>query len=82
MKQQKLDALLMPISTVGIATYEPYDVNTWLAPVSSNSGLPAITINFGYHSQMPIGVELIGSQFSEGKLIEMAYAYEKNRGQE
>ncbi|AUH72993.2 amidase family protein [Legionella sainthelensi] len=77
MKQQKLDALLMPISTVGIATYEPYDVNTWLAPVSSNSGLPAITINFGYHSQMPIGVELIGSQFSEGKLIEMAYAYEK-----
>ncbi|KTD60111.1 amidase [Legionella sainthelensi] len=77
MKQQKLDALLMPISTAGIATYEPYDVNTWLAPVSSNSGLPAITINFGYHSQMPIGVELIGPQFSEGKLLEMAYAYEK-----
>lgn len=77
MKQKKLDALLMPISTVGIATYEPYEVNTWLAPVSSNSGLPAITINLGYHRQMPIGVELIGTQFSEGKLIEMAYAYEK-----
>ncbi|KTD60892.1 amidase [Legionella santicrucis] len=78
MKQQKIDALLMPISTVGIATYEPYEINTWLAPVSSNSGLPAIAINFGYnHNQMPIGVELIGTQFSEGKLIEMAYAYEK-----
>ncbi|KTD10997.1 amidase [Legionella gratiana] len=78
MKQQKLDALLMPISTVGIATYDPDEVNTWLAPVSSNSGLPAITINFGYNRhQMPIGVELIGTQFSEGKLIEMAYSYEK-----
>lgn len=76
MKQEKLDALLIPISTVGIATYDPYEVNTWLAPVASNSGLPSITINFGYHNQMPVGVELIGTQFSEGKLIEMAYAYE------
>jgi aspartyl-tRNA(Asn)/glutamyl-tRNA(Gln) amidotransferase subunit A len=79
MEQHNLDALLMPISTVGVATYEPYDVNTWLAPVSSNSGLPAITMNLGYNQdKMPFGIELIGKQFSEWNLIEIAYAHEQN----
>jgi len=80
MKQNHLDALLVPISTTGAATYDPIKVNTWRAPISSNAGLPAITINLGYtdSDKMPIGVELIGKQYSEGTLIEMAYAYEKN----
>jgi amidase len=79
MQQNNLDALLIPISTVGIATYEPYEVNTWLAPVSSNSGLPGITMNIGYtQNKMPFGVELIGKQFAEGSLIEIAYAHEQN----
>jgi amidase len=80
MKQHNLDALLIPISTSGSATYDPQKVNTWLAPVSSNSGLPAITINLGYtdSDKMPVGFELIGKQYAEGSIIEIAYAYEKN----
>jgi len=80
MKQNHLNALLVPISTTGTATYDPYKVNTWQAPISSNAGLPAITINLGYtdSDKMPIGAELIGKQYSEGILIEIAYAYEKN----
>src|SRR5262249_41590299 len=80
MKQHSLDVLLVPISTTGVATYDPFKVNTWQAPISSNAGLPAITINLGYadSNKMPIGVELIGKQYSEGSLIEIAYAYEKN----
>lgn len=51
-----------------------------MASVASNSGLPAITINLGYTEpgSMPVGVELIGRQFVEGTLIEIAYAHEKN----
>lgn len=77
MNHYQLDALLIPVSTLGDATYNSKSmINESLA---SNSGLPGITINLGYthNENMPIGAELIGKQFSEGKLIGMAYAYEK-----
>ncbi|MCL9682591.1 amidase [Legionella maioricensis] len=78
MDKNHLDALLMPITTQGTATYDGMRVNTWRAPISSNAGLPSININVGYSDEthMPIGVELTGKQFQEGTLIEIAYAYE------
>ncbi|STY28193.1 amidase [Legionella wadsworthii] len=77
MQINNLDALLIPITTQGSATYDGMTVNTWRAPVSSNSGLPSININVGYsETNMPIGIELVGKQFHEGTLIEIAYAYE------
>lgn len=78
MEKNNLDALLIPITTQGSATYDGMTVNTWRAPVSSNSGLPSININVGYNAEtnLPIGVELVGKQFHEGILIEIAYAYE------
>lgn len=70
--------MLIPITTQGASTYDGATVNTWRAPVSSNSGLPSITTNIGYSvdTHMPIGIELVGKQFHEGTLIEIAYAYE------
>lgn len=78
MKKNNLDALLIPITTQGTATYDGMTVNTWRAPVSSNSGLPSINFNIGYagDKHMPVGIELVGKQFHEGTLIEIAYAYE------
>ncbi|MGM9452862.1 amidase [Legionella bozemanae] len=78
MDKNHLDVLLMPITTNGEATYDAMKVNTWRAPISSNSGLPAISINVGYSqdTHMPIGVELISKQYQEGTLLEIAYAYE------
>ncbi|HAU3504135.1 TPA: amidase [Legionella pneumophila] len=78
MEKNNLDALLIPITTQGTATYDGMTVNTWRAPVSSNSGLPSVNINVGYSAEtnMPIGIELVGRQFHEGTLIEIAYAYE------
>jgi aspartyl-tRNA(Asn)/glutamyl-tRNA(Gln) amidotransferase subunit A len=78
MDKNHLDALLMPITTQGAATYNAMTVNTWRAPISSNSGLPSISINVGYtdDTHMPIGIELTGKQFQEGTLLEIAYAYE------
>jgi len=77
MKTNHLDALLIPISTHGSATYDGMTVNTWRAPVSSNTGMPAIAFVAGYdQSNMPVGVELVGEQYNEGALIAMAYSYE------
>lgn len=78
MDKYHLDALLIPVSTTGSATYISKQIINEL--LSSNAGLPGITINIGYTTpgKMPIGIELIGRQFTEGKLMGMAYAYEKN----
>lgn len=80
MNKYHLDALLIPISTNGSATYQALKINSWQASVSSNAGLPSIVFNIGYDQKnnMPIGVELIGRQFDEGTLIEMAYSYEQH----
>lgn len=79
MKAQNLDALFIPISTSGSATYDALRVNTWRAPISSNTGLPALEMSIGLDTtnQLPVGIEIIGKQFDEGRLIEMAYAYEQ-----
>ncbi|RDI42538.1 amidase [Aquicella lusitana] len=78
METEHLDALMMPIASTGVATYDDFKVNTWQAPVSSNAGLPSLSFNIGYINQMPVGIELIGKAYSENTLIEMAYAYEKH----
>lgn len=76
MEQQKIDALLMPICTTGVATNIADSINTWMLPVSSNSGLPSISLTIGYQG-LPVGMELIGKFYGEGDLLCMAYAYEQ-----
>jgi aspartyl-tRNA(Asn)/glutamyl-tRNA(Gln) amidotransferase subunit A len=49
-----------------------------LAEPSAISGLPAISVPCGYISDLPIGLQLIGSQFSEAKLLNIAYSFEQN----
>ncbi|MCK4869482.1 MAG: alpha/beta fold hydrolase [Gammaproteobacteria bacterium] len=79
MRRNDLDALVMPISQVGYASYNIEAVNTWKLAVSSNSGLPAMTINISYAGnnkvKMPVGVELITKKYDEPTLIAMSYAY-------
>ncbi len=42
------------------------------------AGLPAISVPCGYdNSELPIGLQLIGDKFTEDKLLNTAYAYEK-----
>jgi Asp-tRNA(Asn)/Glu-tRNA(Gln) amidotransferase A subunit family amidase len=54
--------------------------NRRLAPVL---GLPAMSVPAGFTTdQLPVGIEFMGRQFSEGTLFRLAYAYEqgtKNR---
>lgn len=76
MQKFKLDALLLPISLTGIATYDNKHA-MFLVPFPSNAGLPSITFTVGYIDHMPVGLQLVGSFNSEKKLIAMAYSYEK-----
>lgn len=78
MNKYHLDALFIPISTQGSATYDAMSVNTWRAPVSSNTGMPSIAFIIGYLQNMPVGIELVARQYAEPTLLEMAYAYEKH----
>ncbi len=81
MKQHHLNALLMPLNEKGWSNYDISHVNTWHLAVSSNSGLPAITLIGGYlkdSPHMPVGLELIGKMYGEGELIALTYAYEQH----
>lgn len=80
MVDNHLDALFIPISQLGVATYDMKYINTFQGAVSSNAGLPAIAMNISYSNttSMPIGIELIAKKFNEPTLIEIAYSYEQH----
>lgn len=45
------------------------------------AGVPALSVNCGFDSDgMPIGLQVIGPAFSEAKIFQAAYAYEKSAG--
>ena len=77
MKTHQLDAIAYPTirrtaAPVGAAQQGS---NCRLAPIS---GLPAIVVPAGYaRDGMPVGLEMIGSAWSEGELIRLAYSYEQ-----
>jgi len=55
-----------------------------LTEPTSISGLPGISVPCGFVNGLPIGLDIIGPQFSESKILKAAYAYESefNRGKE
>lgn len=82
MDQNKLDAMIVPIDSRGVAGDGQTEGLNCI--VASNSGLPSIGIIAGYTNgpiQMPVGMEIIGRRFSEPTLLEVAFAYEQKSGQ-
>src|SRR3989344_693659 len=49
-----------------------------LAEPSSMAGLPGISVPCGFIDGLPIGLDIIGSQYSEAKLLQVAFAYEQS----
>jgi aspartyl-tRNA(Asn)/glutamyl-tRNA(Gln) amidotransferase subunit A len=42
-------------------------------------GIPAITIPCGFSREgLPIGLQIMGKHFDEGKLLRVAYTFEQN----
>lgn len=79
MKKHKLDALLAP--TGGPAWVTDLVNGDHVAGGSSTlaavAGYPSITVPAGAIFGLPVGVSFIGSAWSEGKLIRLAYGFEQ-----
>ncbi len=41
------------------------------------AGLPAMSIPCGFVGGLPVGLQIVGPQFSEGKLLNAAHAFQK-----
>lgn len=79
MIQEDLDAILYPPSTippVKIPANQPFvEMNCELA---AHTGLPAIVIPAGFTKDgLPVGVELLGREFDEARLFQLAYSFEQ-----
>ena len=82
---EKYDVLLTPTSpTVAfeMGTRSENPLEMYLADICTVSvniaGLPGISIPCGVNSEnMPIGMQLIGNKFEEEKILNAAYAFEK-----
>lgn len=84
----KYDVLLTPTSpTVAfeLGTRKNNPLEMYLADICTVSvniaGLPGISIPCGVNSEgMPVGMQLIGNRFEEEKILNTAYAFEKEFG--
>ena len=77
MADNNLDALAYPtIRQIAAPLGEDQEGSN--CHLSANSGLPSITVPAGFVEEgLPVGLELLGRAWSEGLLIELAYAYEQ-----
>ncbi|MGI6142905.1 MAG: Asp-tRNA(Asn)/Glu-tRNA(Gln) amidotransferase subunit GatA [bacterium] len=81
---KKYDVLITPTSPT-VAFKIGTKVNDPLAMYLSDvctlavnmAGLPAITIPCGFSQGLPIGMQIMGKPFAEGKLLQVAYTFEQ-----
>jgi len=79
MTDDDLDALLYPpsrVPPVEIPENQPFqEMNCELA---AHTGLPAVVVPGGFtDGGLPVGVELLGREFGEPRLFELAYGFEQ-----
>jgi len=82
--EHKLDALVYPLQkrlVVPLTELNQADRNGILASVT---GFPAITVPAGFSAPtataplgVPVGMDILGKPWSEGRLIELAYGFEQ-----
>lgn len=79
LREQRLDAIVAP---TGSPAWLTDHVNGDAFQGSSSqpaavAGYPAITVPMGQVQGLPVGLTFVGSAWSEGKLLQLAYAYEQ-----
>lgn len=56
-------------------------VQNYLADVftvaANLAGLPALSIPAGFHHGLPVGIQLMGRQFTEGRMLQIAHHYQQ-----
>ncbi len=81
---EEVDALAAPVSPVvafpiGDRTDDPvrmYLVDVYTLPVNM-AGLPAMSVPCGFSEGLPVGLQLIGPHMAEGRLLNIAHAYQQ-----
>lgn len=77
LQEHRLDALLYPTMRRKPALIGETQTGT-TCQLSATSGLPALSVPAGFTPDgLPIGLELLGTPFSEARLLSLAYAYEQ-----
>jgi amidase len=79
MAQHKLDAIVAPTGSPPWLT-DHVNGDSYLGASSSPAavaGYPSVTLPMGFVQGLPVGLSLVGTAWSEGKLIRIAYAYEQ-----
>ena len=82
---QEVDALAAPVSPlvafpIGERADDPvrmYLVDVYTLPVNI-AGLPAMSVPCGFSEGLPVGLQLIGPHLEEGRLLNIAYAYQQS----
>ena len=84
---ERFDVLLSPTSPtvafeLGAKTADPIAMylNDLLTIPSCMAGLPGLNVPCGLSEGLPVGLQLIGPQFSENRLFEVGYALEQAIG--
>ena len=81
---QEVDALAAPVSPlvafpIGERADDPvrmYLVDVYTLPVNI-AGLPAMSVPCGFSEGLPVGLQLIGPHLEEGRLLNIAHAYQQ-----
>ena len=81
---KKVDCLVAPTSPsvalkIGASAEDPMfgEVQDILVEASTLAGLPGVNLTCGFSKSLPIGMQIIGPQFSEELLFQVGYAYEQ-----
>jgi aspartyl-tRNA(Asn)/glutamyl-tRNA(Gln) amidotransferase subunit A len=81
---EEVDALAAPVSPlvafpIGERADDPvrmYLVDVYTLPVNI-AGLPAMSVPCGFSEGLPVGLQLIGPHLEEGRLLNIAHAYQQ-----
>jgi aspartyl-tRNA(Asn)/glutamyl-tRNA(Gln) amidotransferase subunit A len=84
---ERYDVLVTPTSPtvafpIGAKVDDPFamylnDIYTLPASVA---GLPAVSVPCGFSEGLPVGMQIIGNFFDEGRILQVAHAYERASG--
>lgn len=84
---KKVDAIVAPVSPtppwkLGKKINDPLKMylSDILTATANLAGIPGLSIPMGFVDGLPVGMQILGSQFSEGLLFQIGHAYEQATG--
>jgi len=82
---EQVDVLFAPVAPTGAFKFHSFDENRLLMDLqdyftapANLAGIPALAIPCGFVKNMPVGFQLMGADFTEDILYQVAYAYESS----